>query len=288
MKGESMSNQSIYERITGAIVKKLEEGVVPWKESWKGVGFPKNGVSRKYYRGVNLLLLALQRYNSPYWLTFNQARNLGGSVKAGEKGTPVIFWKWLERRDSESDETLKVPMLRQYTVFNVLQCEGIEFEAPKAEFEGIEECERVVSEFLGRETGLTLENKKSYPFYLPLTDVVNVPPMTNFKRKEDYYTALFHELTHATGHIKRLDRGLQKPRGFASIEYSKEELIAELGASFLCGITGIENQVLDDSAAYIKGWIEALSNDSKLLVQAGAKAQHAVDYILGTTIEAEE
>lgn len=283
-----MSNQSIYERITGAIVKKLEEGVVPWKESWKGVGVPKNGVSKKYYRGINLLLLALERYNSPFWLTFNQARNLGGSVRAGEKGTPVIFWKWLEKKDPDSDELSKVPMLRHYTVFNALQCEGIEFETPQIEVEGIEECERVVSDFLEREPGLVLEDKKSYPFYLPLIDVVNVPPIGNFKRQEDYYIALFHELTHATGHVKRLDRGLQKPKGFASVEYSKEELIAELGASFLSGITGIENEVLDDSAAYLKGWIEALSNDSKLLVQASGKAQQAVDYILGDTAEQNE
>ncbi len=282
-----MSNQSIYEKITGTIINKLEEGVIPWRASWKGVGFPKNGVSKKYYRGINLLLLALQKYNSSYWLTFRQARKLGGSVKGGEKGTPVIFWKWLEKKDPETNDLLKIPMLRHYTVFNVLQCEGIELEVPKPELEGIEECERVVSDFLTREPELKLEHTKSYPFYLPLSDSINVPPKENFKSLEDYYVTLFHECCHATGHEKRLDRGLQKPTGFASKDYSKEELIAELGACFLSGITGIESKILDDSAAYINGWVKALKNDSKLLVQAGAKAQHAVDYILGSTPDLE-
>lgn len=279
-----MNKQSVYERITDRIIEKLESGVVPWKATWKGAGLPLNGVSKNLYRGINTLLLYSEGYASPYWVTFKQAKELGGSVKEGEKGTQVVFWKWLEVKDEESKEEKKIPLLRHYTVFNALQCDGLKLSAPELngdEPQGIEGCEAVVREFLKREKGLTLEHKKSHPFYLPLQDLVNVPQISKFNSAEDYYLTLFHELCHSTGHAGRLDRDLKKPRGFASKEYSKEELIAELGACFLAGYAGIEGEVLDDSASYINGWIKALKGDSKLLVHAGAQAQRAVDFILG-------
>ena len=285
-KGEAMNNQSIYEKVTQKIIAKLNNGVVPWKASWKGVGFPVNAVSKKEYRGINSLLLACEGYNSPFWMTFKQAKDLGGNVNTGEKATPVIFWKWIDVEDKETGGKDKIPLLRHYNVFNLLQCTGIKLESGKDKVEGIEACENVVCDFLGRDSDLTLEHKKSYPFYLPLKDIVNVPSLNSFNKPEDYYLSLFHELIHATGHEKRLDRGLTKPTGFASKEYSKEELVAELGASFLSGVTGIESKTLDDSAGYISGWIKALKDDSKLLIHAGAQAQHAVDFILGTESKA--
>lgn len=283
-----MSNQTVYERITGKILDKLNQGVVPWKASWKGASLPMNAVSKKPYRGVNILMLATEEYDSPFWMTYKQALELGGNVKAGEKGVPVIFWKWLEKLDEETGEKNKIPMLKQYTVFNALQCEGIELEIKTPAASGIESCESIISEYLNRESSLTVQHSKSYPYYQPISDTVNVPAVTSFKSAEHYYHTFFHEITHSTGHAKRLDRGLDKPREFGSEDYSKEELVAELGASFLSGIAGIETNTLDDSAGYIDGWIKALENDSRLIVQAGAQAQHAVDYIQGESQEGDD
>ncbi len=136
-----MNNQAVYERITGEILKKLRSGVIPWKASWKGVGIPRNGISKKPYRGVNILMLAMEQYDSPLWLTYKQARELGGSVITVEKGTPVIFWKWIEKSDEETKETKKVPVLKNYTVFNALQCEGLTIEHSGKGLTGISSCE---------------------------------------------------------------------------------------------------------------------------------------------------
>ena len=283
-----MNNQSVYERITRRILGKLQSGVIPWKATWRGAGLPLNAVSKKPYRGVNILMLASEQYDSPFWMTYKQARELGGCVRSGENGVPVIFWKWLERVEEETGDKIKIPLLKHYIVFNALQCDGLNLEGRGEVGTGIDSCDEIVSSYLSREPGLTLQNTKSYPFYLPATDLVNVPAITSFESAEDYYNTLFHELTHSTGHRDRLDRGLSKPSGFASEKYSKEELVAELGASFLSGIAGIENQTIEDSAGYIWGWMRALEKDATLLVHAGAQAQRAVDYILkGSTDDKE-
>ena len=210
-----MNNQSVYERITGNIIQKLQTGVIPWKASWKKAGMPKNAVTKKVYRGVNLILLAGEDYSPPYWITYKQAKALGGSVITGEKGTPVLFWKWIEKIDEETKEESKVPMLKTYTVFNANQCEGITLDESLIEHETVPSCDEVVSKYLNRESGLTLTHKKGSPFYVPVVDTVNVPEIGGFNTPADYYHALFHELVHSTGHETRLDRGLLKPSGFS-------------------------------------------------------------------------
>lgn len=280
-----MTNESIYQKMTDKILEKLEKGVIPWKQSWKGMGLPKNVVTKKPYRGINALMLFSEDFNSPYWLTFKQAKTLGGAVKTGEKGTQVVFWKWLEKLDAEG-KPQKIPLLKHYTLFNALQCDGLEIEPIKEEPRTLESCEKLVSDFLSKEKTLKLTHNKTQPCYLPGADEVNLPLLSSFRSVEDYYHTMFHELTHATGHSTRLDRGFDKSQSFGSEDYSKEELIAELGACFLSGHSGIAAKTIDDSASYINGWIKALKDDKKMLVHAGAKAQQAADYILGSPIDA--
>ena len=278
----------VYQVITDRIIQKLQQGVVPWKQAWNSeTGVPKNLVSKKPYRGVNTFLLGCQRFSSPFWLTYNQAKVLGGGVKKGEQGTPVIFWK-VGNKPGASDLDLKSGkgryfLLRYYTSFNVSQCEGIEVPNTSEEkvFNPIQECEKVVDGY----SVSVLHDERGYAgraCYVPSLDTVYMPKRESFDSSEEYYSVLYHEMTHSTGHVSRLGReGITNPSKFASHEYSFEELIAECGAAFLCGFTGIENKTLDNSAAYIQSWIAKLRNDPKWIVDAASKAARAVDLIRG-------
>ena len=269
---------NVYEIITNQIVEKLEQGTVPWQKPWNSE-LPKNMVSNKEYRGVNLFLLNMKRFTSPYWLSFKQVNEQGGSVKSGEHGSFVVFYKWVEK--AQGDGFIEeFPILRYYKVFNLDQCNGLKFPAPqsKLEFKPIENCENVISAMPNKPG---IEYKDSAAYYRPLTDTVNLPNKEMFRSIPEYYSTLFHELTHSTGHKNRLDRNtLTDICPFGSTNYSKEELIAEMGASFLCGHTGIENKTINNSASYIDGWLNRLKNDKRLLLVAAGQAQKAVDYIL--------
>jgi antirestriction protein ArdC len=282
---------NVYEVINHRIMELLEQGTIPWRKPWNAEGnMPKNLVSRKEYRGINLFLLNAMPYSSSYWMTFKQAQDKGGTVRKGEKSTMVIFWKWLDRTGavSEPDEADaagswkgKVPMLRYYNVFNVEQCDGIK--VPESndtvnEFSPIERAEEIISTMPCR-PDIRYGGNRAY--YSPGLDYVQLPNKHTFNSSEEYYSTCFHELTHASGHITRLGRkSILEPSYFGSHEYSKEELVAEMGSAFLCGYSGIEQNTLENSAAYILGWLKVLKNDKKLLVHAGALAQKAVDYIL--------
>ncbi len=275
---------NVYEVITDQIIDRLErDGVVPWHQPWS-TERPKNLVSKKEYRGINVFLLGAGRYSNPYWLTFKQAKQLGGHVKKGEKSTPVVFWKWLERErenpDSGEVETVSTPLLRYYRVFNVEQCEGLSVPALEnaRDFHPIEEAERVVQEM---PQCPIIQHETAQAFYRPSADVVNMPPAELFTSDEEYYSTLFHELTHATGHESRLNRlATDKLAAFGSRSYSQEELVAEMGAAFLCGHCGIVERIIDNSAAYVQGWLRRLRNDKRLVVFAAAQAQKAADFIL--------
>lgn len=291
MKKNSQSKLSVYEIITNEILGQLKKGVVPWHRPWIG-GKAKNLVSKKPYRGINAFLLNNSEYSSPYWATFKQIKEKGGYVRKGEKSTIVVFWKILDTKENESpenengDSQKKVPMLRFYRVFNLDQCEGVT--PPKAEtsdfecldgFEPIDRCEKVVADWKEK-PAIKHEGKRAC--YSPREDVVRMPKKEAFKTRESYYSVLFHECTHATGHDSRLKReGVIDVFPFGSTDYSKEELVAEMGAAFLCGICEIENKTIDNSAAYIAGWLKKLKDDPKMLVFAAAQAQKAVDMILG-------
>jgi antirestriction protein ArdC len=262
----------------------LQQGTVPWRKPWNAQSnYPKNLISKKDYRGVNVFMLACMPFSSPYWLTFKQAQDKGGNVKRGQKSTPVIFWKWLDKNESDNETSTngKIPMLRYYSVFNIEQTEGIE--APPTNesintFTPIEIAEQIIAGMPYKPEIKYGGNKASYS---PMLDYVKLPEPTTFLSPEEYYSTAFHELTHATGHASRVGRiGVTQTNYFGSHEYSKEELVAEMGAAFLCGHAGIENTIIENSAAYIAGWLKALKNDKTLLIHAAAQAQKAADYIL--------
>jgi antirestriction protein ArdC len=276
---------SVYEIITDKIIEQLESGVAPWRKPWQ-TPMPCNLISGKEYRGVNPFLLAPQGYASKYWLTFNQANKLGGNVKRGAKSSIVTFWnigeeKTYTNRHGE-EKTGKSILLRYYNVFNLEQTEGIAeklgLDKLPARVPDIERCASIVR---AMPNAPKLEQSNA-AWYRPSTDSVGMPSINSFHSSEGYYSTLFHELTHSTGHASRVGRdGIEQLNTFGSESYSKEELIAELGAAMLCGVTGIAPATLDNSAAYLKSWINVLHGDSKLLVSAASAAQKASDYILG-------
>jgi antirestriction protein ArdC len=280
---------NVYDVINCRIMELLESNVVPWRKGWNVTTTqPTNLVSKKRYRGINVFMLACMPYNSQYWLTYKQVGDMKGNVRRGEKSTPVIFWKWLDRKEAGSDDAGtvtvngKIPMLRYYNVFNWTQTEGIEL-PPTTEttintFTAIETAQQIIA---GMPLRPDIKHGGNSASYSPMLDYVKLPVPEAFDSPEEYYSTVFHELSHATGHASRVGRkGILEPSYFGSHEYSKEELVAEMGAAFLCGHAAIEQKVLENSAAYIRGWLKALKNDKMLLVHAAAQAQKAADYIL--------
>ncbi|MEM7625888.1 MAG: zincin-like metallopeptidase domain-containing protein [Planctomycetota bacterium] len=282
----------LYQSITNQIIAALEAGTVPWRHPILGSGedaFPRNLNTGKPYSGVNVFTLALtawtQGYGSPWWLTYRQAAERGGHVRKGEKSSLAVFWKQLKVTDQVTGEPKNVPMLRSYRVFNAEQCEGVAYPAPEppenmgVEVQSDERAEVLVTGFTD---GPTIEHKGSRAFYHPSDDLVRLPVAKRFVSAADYYATLFHELVHATGHSSRLDRGLdQKLTPFGSPDYSKEELIAEMGAACLCAVAGIAPVTVDQHAAYIAGWLKKLRNDKRLVVSAAGAGQKAADWIRG-------
>ena len=271
----------VYQIVTDKIIESLEKGLVPWRKPWIG-GAPANLVSKKEYQGINTLLLNCMGYSSPYWLTFNQAKKLGGSVRKGEKSTIVTFWKQWETKDKETDKPVKIPLLRYYRVFHVSQCDGIidPFEGIKRDIPPIEHCEHIVADM---PLPPTIEEREARAYYRPITDTVNMPARGLFDTSEEYYNTFFHELVHSTGHESRLNRkGISDLTMFGSHEYSKEELVAEIGACYLSNHAGLDEVTFENSTAYIGGWLRRLKSDPKFIVQAAGRAQKAANYILDT------
>jgi len=280
-------NRDIYQVITDRFIEQLKKGTVPWQQPW--ISSVQNIVSRKPYRGINAFTLGMTDRTSPFWLTFKQALDLGGHVKKGEKSLPVIYYKILEKRDGagniivrEDGRPARIPFVRWANVFNFDQTEGIE--APR-----IETTQSSVQPL--KKAAAIVENARLCPIrhagfaavYSPKEDEIRLPAPTTFRSMEDYYQTLFHEMTHATGHERRLNReGITQPIKFGSERYSKEELIAELGAAFLANEAGTLNQVqFDNSAAYLASWIQKFENDPKMIVSAVSQGQRSADYVLG-------
>ncbi|MDD5310038.1 MAG: zincin-like metallopeptidase domain-containing protein [Deltaproteobacteria bacterium] len=272
---------SVYEKITEKILEQLEQGTVPWRKPWH-TSLPKNLVSRKPYRGINVLMLGMQGYASAYWATFRQVAKLGGTVRKDEHGTLVVFTSRFEVVDKETGEEKEIPFLKSYVVFNLAQTSGISTpaEEQKAPVSPIAKCEEVVTGMADKPSIDFDGGSRAY--YSPLSDSIHLPAQAKFESAEGYYGTLFHELVHSTGNAKRLARkGVAQVSGFGSESYCQEELVAEIGAAFLCGTTGIETRTLENSASYIAGWLKSLKDDKKLVVVAAAQAQRAVDYICG-------
>jgi antirestriction protein ArdC len=287
----SRYRSNVYQIITEQIIRQLEQGVAPWRKPWRAE-LPLNLISGKPYRGLNVFLLASQGYASRYWLTLNQANKLGGRVKKGEHSTLVMFWHIGEERkvrSADGSERKQTPfLLRYYRVFNVCQTEGIADKLGLGNYSSrvpsLEQCESIVFSMPNRPA----IEKSDRAWYRPSADKVGMPGRELFHSSEDYYSTLFHELTHSTGHASRIGReGIEQLNGFGSESYSREELIAEMGAAMLCGFAGISPHTLENSAAYLQSWLRVLKSDSRMVVMAASAAQKAADYILGKRPETE-
>ncbi len=280
-------SRDIYRTITERFVEELKRGTVPWQKPWTGC--VQNLISRKPYRGINAFLLGSTDRISPFWLTYKQAIDLGGHVRKGEKSLPVIYYKLLEKRDNAGNVVLgadgqaaRIPFVRWASVFNLDQTEGIEAPAiasPKQTGQPLEKAASIVA----NAPLCPIHHVGFAALYSPQDDVIRLPAPANFRSQEDYFHTLYHEAIHATGSASRLNReGITHPVKFGSEAYSREELIAELGASFLSNEAGILNQVqFDNSAAYLNSWVQKLENDPRMIVSAASHAQRGAEFVLG-------
>lgn len=273
-----MKNSEIYNQITETILTEMDNGIVPWRAGWQ-VGIPCNGVSTREYTGINPFLLAItarkRGFDSPYWLTFNQIRQLDGKVTKGEKSTTVIFFKPIVREEIVDGEKRQVtiPLLRFYNVFNLRQTENLLDPEATPNWHPFEQAESIA-----KATNATIKLGK--PSYNWATDIVKVPAKGKYSDRSEYYNTLFHELSHWTGHKSRLNRFGSDPNETFRQQYGKEELVAEFGACFACGRLGISPNY-KNSAAYISGWKAAIKENPNWLVCAASAASRAVAMIFG-------
>lgn len=287
--------------VTERVIEALESGTVPWRQPWTASGIlPTSVASNKPYRGINAMLLAMtalmRGYDSPYWMTYNQAAERGGNVIKGEHGTQVVFWKRFEVKD-DTTETGKrsVFLSRFFTVFNLEQTENVELPprfTPPADLDVVFAVEDAQAIWSGYADGPQLNHQtQDAAFYSPDRDVITLPKQGQFASAEAYYGTLFHESIHSTGHPSRLDRFAKtgEPQHFGSERYAREELVAELGAAMLRAMAGIDtDDSTEQSAAYVKNWLTALKDDKTLVLAAAGKAQKAVDRIVGTTFDTDD
>jgi len=278
---------NVYQIVTDRIVEQMEKGIIPWNRPW--TGSMNAAISRSTGRAYSLLNQFLLGRPGEY-ATFKQITEAGGKVRKGEKASIVVFWKQVKitetNEDGDEEEKL-IPMLRYYQVFNLDQCEGIEpkYYKPGEEIHNdpLAEAEGIISDYVTR-SGIKFTAKLSNEaYYSPVFDEVVVPMIDQYSNVEEYYSTTFHELTHSTGHSSRLNRlATGAHAAFGSSDYSKEELVAELGSAFLMNHCGINTSATEkNSAAYLQSWIRALKNDPRMIVTASSKAEKAVDYILG-------
>ena len=276
----------IYRVVTDRIIEQLQQGVVPWQKPWSGTydGAVSHSTGKPYSL-LNQLLLG----KSGEYLTFNQAKAEGGKIKKGAKASFVTFWKMypIEEKNKEGETVRKVvPLLRYYNVFHISDCEGIEPKLKEEihDNEPIQVAEDIIDRYIANEKALKFEpNKTNKAYYNRDKDCIVVPQISQYRNVEEYYSTAFHEIVHSTGHKNRLDRFSEnEPVYFGNADYSKEELIAEIGAAALVNIVGIEStNSFNNSAAYISSWLSVLKNDKKLIVSAASKSEKAVKYILG-------
>jgi len=280
----------LYAEVSARIISELERGALPWIKPWSataGRNVPQNAVTNRPYSGCNVILLWLAHdrgWATPRFLTFKQANEAGGHVRKGEHGTKVYFVKQLQVKDDNSDEaeTRLIPLLREYTVFNVDQCENLP-ESVKAgkpvRVRNPDTRDALADQFLCS-TGADMREGHGEAYYVPSRDFISMPAFPAFKGADHFYSTAFHELTHWTGHKSRLDRDLK--HRFGAREYAAEELVAELGAAFLCAEFSFNNDLRH--AGYIATWVELLKADKRAFFTACNRASKAVDYVRGLAL----
>jgi antirestriction protein ArdC len=276
------------EEVLNKVISLLENNDLTWLKSWTNGSF-KNYLTKRNYKGMNTLILnmnnCLQGFKSPYYLTFLQVKKLNGSVRAGSKGTTIFFYEIrIEEKineDTGEKEERRKPILRCYNVFNLEQTNiKIPEEENKPELKPLEKAEQLILNFKDKP-----EIKEGFnPCYIPPKDIVEIPNKNKFVGIEEYYSVLFHEFSHSTGHNTRLKReGVTNVDLFGSNQYSKEEVIAELSTCFLCSKIGIENNTLNNSAGYIQSWLKNMKEDKTFLFKVVREAQKSADFITGET-----
>ena len=282
-----MAGKSVYEMVTERIINQLEQGIVPWQKPWTGIrSGAYNRISKKSYSLINQLML---KHDGEY-ATFKQWESLGGHVRKGEKSEIVVFWKITPVEETKEDgtkEVKQIPLLRYYNVFHISQVEGVEplTEDEREQIEPIEKAENVLHDYWTRED-IKVEHKAGdKAYYSPTRDMICLPLFEQFTDTSEYYSTAYHESVHSTMKESRCNRAEDRKGklvAFGSNEYSKEELVAEIGSANILNILGIETRKsFSNSATYIQSWISVLQNDVKFIVSASSKAEKAVKYILG-------
>lgn len=283
-----MAKIDVYEEVTKKVLQAIDAGTAPWRKPWQG-SMPMSMSTNKPYRGINLFLL-----DGGYWGTYKKITELGGQVRKGEKGTIAVFWKRIEKEDADGNDS-SFMMLRYYKVFHSTQADWADgmperFQTVKPDAnDAIAEAEQVVTDYKKGDNAPTFTpDGGGRAFYSPSADSLTVPELGAFDTSEDYYSTLFHEMGHSTGHASRLNReGVTDPIQFGSHKYAAEELVAEMTAAMLMGVIGMEESTIENSAAYLAHWREVIANDNRLIVKAAAQAQKAADLIRGVTFDKE-
>jgi antirestriction protein ArdC len=286
--------QDVYSRITNQIIVALEQGVKPWTQPWNAA-HAAGHVSRPLrhsgqpYSGINVLTLwasaMTAHYAAPIWMTFKQAIELGGHVRKGEKGSPVVYADTMRRTETDEatgDEAERaIPFLKAYTAFNVEQIEGLPEHFHALAHASRNPDERIAgAESFFAATRADIRHGGDCAYYSPTLDYIQMPPFEAFRDAQAYYATLAHEATHWTRHTTRLDRDFGRKK-FGDDGYAREELVAELGAAFLCGDLGLRLEDRADHAAYIGHWLSVLKEDKRAVFAAAAHAQRAADYLTG-------
>ena len=288
-----------YQMVTDRICELLEQGFIPWDKPWASAkSCAWSGHDGHAYTLLNQFLLAdpQKKYKgwdelmddiSGEWVTFKQAADRGGNVKKGQHGRKVVFFSMVPQKDEDGNETGKlIPVISWSTVFKISQCEGVEQKfhtdcGTLYDFDANQTADEVADSYISREGIKLVKRHSDRACYSPVTDTVTIPLPEQFKNNAEYYSTLFHELTHSTGHPKRLDR-IVKTAAFGDQDYSIEELVAEIGSASILATLGVENErTFRNSTAYIQGWLKALRNDKRLIVTASAKAEKAIKLIFG-------
>ena len=274
----------LYESVRDAILASLEKGTVPWHLGWSFDTTPRNYDTGRIYSGINMLTLAMLGKPSPFWITFKSIQRHGARLKKGAQSYPVLYWEWFVKEEvvklnPDMKKETRYAVVFYYRVFNVADVEGLP-EKKVTECEPLRDAEDIVASYEGRPRIL---HEVCVPHYNVVRDEVMLPPIGVYDTRERYYSTLFHELVHSTGHPARLNRNLT---GFIKgDEFAEEELVAEFGAAYLCAHAGISSErLIENHAAYIKNWYERIKDgDIKMVVNAAQRARRAADYILGVT-----
>ena len=280
-----IKSKNIYAKITDLIIERLEQGEIAWENPVINNCRPQNLVSGSMYKGINPIILS--RSETPFFMTFKQAKKIGANVKKGAKALPIVFWDVTTKKvenEKEEIENKNFYFLKYYNVFNISDIENI----PNKYMEKtilnenhnikIQTAEQIINNY---KNPPKFEYCTGTPHYSPTNDTIRTPKKEYFKNANHYYSTVYHEMGHSTGHVSRLNRlkSCSKSLNYRSNEYAKEELVAELTASFLMAETG-EKINIKNRTAYIQSWLKALKNDCKILLQAAGKAEKAVNYVL--------